>query len=304
MSRGAVQIDHVDWQVPIRHYQEDRLVPAYESARRLGAGLAGRYLRMYRMIEAEYMTRKSAEKTEVNEWLTVEVIPDEIGDRMERLLEISRHACDEAARRLGWQHGPNTLISVLAAESEAPWTIGRAGFCVHKKKFDKICIPNRVVWNEPELYRTLLHEYTHVATYNMSEGRVPRWLDEALATTIEGSGDLQARQDFLDSRVRWLGVHELAGLFVAEDDDNYTSRSTWYAYQQSFWIGLYLVSLKGEAVLGDLMRAFANNSFLTDVIINFKGQDPAVEALRETYGLTLEELFEKAREYMAGYGTA
>ena len=71
------------------------------------------------------------------------------------------------------------------------------------------------------------------------------------------------------------------------------------AYAQSGAIGQYLASLKGGESLAQLMRAFANNGPWTEVKIMAGLLTREDGALREVYGLSAEQVFERAREWVA-----
>lgn len=289
--------DHVDWQMAIEHYMWDRLQPAYELAVNLGVGLAGRYERMYRMIEAEYRTREHAEIEEVNDWLSVEKIPFET-DGSEEMAEAILRAAQSVSERLGCRESFKTRVAVMALEVDAPWTEGRAGYQTSKHPYDKICIPNQVVFDPHQVERLIHHEYTHVIASNLSEGRVPRWLQEAMAVTMERSHDLDLRRQFANGQLPWLDVHDLALAFVAEDEGVQDYKTIRLAYEQAGWIGAYLASLEGEHRLGDLMRGFANNSVWKEMLILMKGEPPEEEAMQEVYHLTLQQLFAKSLEWL------
>jgi hypothetical protein len=296
--RPIPQFDHIDWNMAIDHYYWDRMEAAYETAEPLGVGLAGRYVFWYRSIEAEYITRKQSERRKLADWLELETIPHEVGGREERVAEIVLAACDDVARRFGWEHGPPTLVSVLAAETDAPWTLGRYGFCVDKHPYDKVCLPNKAVFNERELRATTAHEYAHVITLNLSDAKVPRYLDEAVAMLAQGEFDEEVRREFVSGELEWYGPDDLDSVYVEERHDEAADDELWLAYQQSAQIGRYLASLKGEKALGDLMRAHFNNSIWTELKINVTSDTHTSEALREVYGMTEEQLFERALAWL------
>lgn len=296
MSRNALQVDHVDWQVPIRYYSKDELEPAFQSTRELGTGLAGRYLRWYRLIEAEYLTRVQSDIHELEPWGKVEIVRG-LGEDGAWRRPID-NACREVCGRLDWKPSVQTLFTFMAPETDAPWTIGRAGFHITKEPYDKVCLPHYLLFDERQLYRTAVHEYAHVTSSHLSEGRVPRWLNEAISMALEYDYDRHVRNGFASGNLPWLSPAELDGAFMVEDDGAYTSQKMWLAYQQSAAIGMYLQSLGGIESLGKLLRGFSNNSFLTNVVINLKGENPSVEAISEVYGLSLEELFQQTLTFL------
>ncbi|MEZ0324890.1 MAG: hypothetical protein ACAH95_03220 [Fimbriimonas sp.] len=289
-SGGAIPYgslgERVEWQMVLEHYYWDRLPQAYETALTLGAGLAGQGLRLYRMVEAEHITRMRGELLPVNDWMDLETLPEE-GERTPELVEGIVAACDAVAEKLGWQHGPKVLVSILSDETDAPWTMGRYGYMVDKYPFDKICLPLQATLDPTRLREVVAHEYAHVISLNLSAGKVPRWLDEAIAMNVEPTRE---PSPFPSDR-EWLSPQRLEGAFSFDQGDP----RLWWAYQQSATIGGYLVALAGTPKLGDLLRAFANNSGWTELKMAITGQSREDEALREVYGFGVAELFENSR---------
>lgn len=290
--------DRADWQAPIALYDEDRIVEAYAAAADAGVGQAARYLPWYRMIEAEFLTRERAAITAATPWLTVEAIPEEVGESLLPLIEVAKEAFANVADRLDYGHESSVRLAIMAAESDAPWTVGRFGFCVKKSPYFKICIPSFLLGNDEELARTLRHEYAHVVTGTLSNGRVPRWLDEAIAMVAEGAIAPHPRAAFRSGKRKWLDPSSLA---VAFRRDGQETRA-WWAYQQAGLIGEYLAQTYGERTLGALLRAFANNSVWTELMLVLKGKPPVAEALDEAYHLSVEELFEQALTWLKRTG--
>lgn len=290
--------DRADWQAPIALYDEDRMIEAHAATTEIGLGLAGRYLPWYRMIEAEFLTRERAEFTAATAWLTIEAIPDEIGENLEPLIEIAKAEFDDVAAKFDYAHETDVRLAIMAIESDAPWTAGRFGFCVKKHPYFKICIPNSLLSDEGELGRTLRHEYAHVVSGMLSSGRVPRWLDEAIAMVAEGGVATQPRRALMLGKSRWLSPSDLGLAFRREERE----ADVWYAYQQAGLIGEYLAQTYGERTLGDLLRAFANNSPWTELMLVLKGKPPVAEALEEAYHLTVEELFEQTLGWLRREG--
>jgi hypothetical protein len=281
--------ERAEWNNVLEHYYWDRLEEAFRTAQTLGAGFGGGGIRLYRMVEAEHITRVRGQVVTVNDWLSIETIPDEVSDVAD-LHQGVLTACDAVAQKLGWQHSAKTLVSVLADEVDAPWTLGRYGYMVDKYPFDKICIPWASTKDPQALREVVAHEYAHVIALNLSEGKVPRWLDEAIAMSVESSDE---RQDyaFRSGQQPWLSPHDLEVAFGREQGD----RTLWWAYQQSAVIGRFLLGKSGSRRIGDLLRGFANNSTWTELKIAVIGQPHEDEALREVYGMSVRELFELAK---------
>lgn len=296
-SRYGTLGDHMEWRTAIEEYHWDRVDNAYRLVSTLGVGKEAGYEGWYRLIEAEAETRARAEVRRLTDWLELETIPEETEhaeDLPDRVLE----ACDGIAERLGWKHSPATRVSVLTAEADAPWAIGRYGYMADKYPYDKICVPLRALSDAAELRSTVAHEYAHVIALNGAEGKVPTWLDEAIAMLAEPNPDLVARRAFVEGHADWLWPEDLDRAFHAERRGGENSRRVYFAYQQSAWLGRFLVSLCGEARIGELLHGFANNSAWTEVKMRVTGQSPADEALREVFGMSEHEVFSEALEWI------
>ena len=296
-SRYGSVGEHGEWKNAVEHYHWDRLQQAFDLSLELGVGATGVYGRFFRQIEAEHVTRVHAMLYNPTDWLTLESILSET-EGASGWEQTVLQACDKIASRLGWQHGAPTMISVLAGESDAPWAVGRYGYCVDKFPYDKICVPQASLFNG-QLSETVTHEYAHVITLNLSEGTVPRYLDEAVAMVAQGEPDYRVLRGFANEQIRWLPVEEINATYVQEMQAG-GGQQLWFAYQQSAAIGHYLVSLNGEAGLGDLLRAFSDNSTLTELRMRIVGQSPADEALQQVYGFGERELFERALRWTRG----
>jgi hypothetical protein len=185
------------------------------------------------------------------------------------------------------------MVSVLAEETDAPWAVGREGYFIDKYPYDKICLPLRATGDS--LHQVIAHEYAHCITLNLAQGRAPRWLDEAVSVTIEGRIDRRAAHAFATGQIPWLNHLNLGSAFM-----NFANpQARWLAYQQAGIIGHYLAHLKGTKTLGDLMRAFSDNSFWTELIDRLKGEPPVEEALRQVYGFGVKKLFKEALAWHA-----
>lgn len=294
---GAAGESHA-WKHVFEHYYWDRLEQAHRAASELGAGAAASGLIGFRTIEGEYSTRQRSTLHEVNEWLTVEVIEEELPEPVQVLSKHIVSFCDIVAKRLGFEHGPSTLVTVLSKDSNVPWMPGRHGFCVDKYPYDKICIPNFSTHDHDDLKHVVQHEYAHVITLNLSNGQCPLWLDEAIAMVAGGGADRRIWAALASGRAQWLAFDRLSSSFLRNREDDHERQIVWHAYQQSAVIGFYLANLKGEQGLAALMRGYANNTLIKDFMMRVKGQEPTDEALREVYDIDTKQLFELAHSWL------
>jgi hypothetical protein len=286
------------WKEVYDAYFWDRLEAAYEGATSLGTGAGAGGARFYRQIEGEYLTRKQSAQIDVNAWLSFEFVEAEVAHATELPGPILQ-ACDNIAHRLSWDHTAKILISVLTEEANAPWAVGRYGYFVDKHPYDKICIPLNATLDPARLYEVIVHEYAHAIVLNLASGHAPRWLDEMIAMIAQGGPERGIGAKFASGEVKWLKPAALNVQYVAEREGQ-SGIGVFHAYQQSACIGAYLVDLKGEAALGDLLRAFSDNSVVKELAMLAINLAPADEALKQVYGFGEKELFKRTLDWLKG----
>jgi hypothetical protein len=308
------------WRVAYEHYYWDRMREAYEAANELGAGHFGHGLVGFRQIEGEWTTRERGVVQRVNDWLQVEVIPEEVrdaapgdarppgaaredvrppGEVPQWLVEQIVSACDRVAKRFEFEHGPQVLLSVLSEESDVPWMPGRHGYCVDKHPYEKICIPGYSVDDPEDLDHVVQHEYAHVIALNLSSGRCPRWLDEAVAMVAGGGTERRAWRLLQSGRAEWKDEESLEAAYSEDREDSSGRDAVWMAYQQSSVIGLYLASLHGESGLSQALREHVPGSMAGELWVRAIGRSATEHALRQVYGFGVSEAFGRARDWLA-----
>ncbi|RYG25172.1 hypothetical protein EON82_08130 [bacterium] len=275
-----------EWREAIEAYYWDRMPESFAIAQALGAGFGGAALRWYRMIEGEALTRERARIEEITDTLSVEFDPDEF-----TLDEAHKGAIPTAtetvARRLGWDFSMGVRVAILVEEVDAPWHGARFGYCVDKYPYEKVCVPFRSAVDPDELYRVMAHEFTHAVTLNLTQGRIPHWLDEGLAMLMENA---PARRTG-----NWLDPEALNAAFEADRRDEEGLSRSGAAYVQSAQIVRHLHAVGGDEKLAQLLRAFTNNNLWDEIKINLLGEPSVEEALHEVYGFGQRELFGAAR---------
>jgi len=293
--------DSAFWESALEHYHWDRLDDAYGQIVQQGVGEAGSFLRWYRIIEAETVTRRKSEQVEVTPWLTFEYVPEEIRELRSELVRAAVSACDEVAHRLGWEHGEKTLLSILAEETDAPWAVNPYGYCVTKEPYEKICLPNYLVDDLEEFAQAVAHEYGHVITNAYADGYAPRWLEEAVSVLVERRFDEQTRLRFASGEIPWRLPGDLEVVFEAtgrEEAEEDRDDDVWLAYQQAGWIGRYLVSLGDELRLGRLLRETANESVLRNLRLALTGRERVDGALQAVYSFDSATLFRRSLHWL------
>jgi len=283
------------WQFAVEAYYWDRLEQAHDLAVELGVALPWQEW-FFRLIEAEAITREASHTLQVDPQLTLEVVGSEVPHE-EQVSEAVAFATGEVRRRFGWAEGANTMVSVLAEQTNAPWTAGRDGYMMDKYPFDKICVPRKVTANRAYFESVIRHEYAHVMVLNLSQGKAATWLHEAVTMVAQNWSRDEDWAKFANGQEPWLSPAALNAAFNDQHDPNrFHARSL--AYSQSAALGFYLKTFSGEPKIGELLRAFADNSNWTELKMNLTGQSPADEALRQVYDFGEKDLFSKALNWL------
>jgi hypothetical protein len=287
------------WKAVQDLYKADRLEEAYKQALELGAGTMAYGLTTYRMIEAEWQTRRQSTTRKLSKLLTLEWIPEAVGN-IDEIESAVLKACDETSRRLDLRQETPTLVTILAEEANTPWTPFRHGFCTPKARFAKICIPHYLTADAGRLQAALRHEYAHVLSLSAASELCASWLDEAVAMQIGDSQDPGAWADFADGSVPWLTPGRLNGAFLKDRESEPGRSEVRLAYLQSACLGAFLVHLRPEAALGRLLSAHSS-SYWERLWCVVRNEQPTDAALRRVYGFASRELFARARAWIGTY---
>lgn len=295
-SPGRFGIVHpgLPWVDVMNAYYWDNLRVAMMLAEENGLGINANYLSVYRMIEAEFVTREKSQLVDRGDWLLLEFQEVEGRDPIDTAMEIERlvrAGCDQVAADFSWSHGPAVLFTILDQSTNAPYVPGRDGFFIDKYPFDKICLPAALLSRPEEFLGAVRHEYAHAMALNRTAGRCPTWLHEAVAMIAQEQGRPPHRQSW-----RWLQPLDLAQAFRSDRETEPGARTVSDAYRQAHHIGWYLTTLKGKQGLGQLLDGFADNSFAQELFMRVKNQRPEDEAMIQIYGFGVDELFKRAQK--------
>ena len=267
-------------------------------ALQLGVGEDGSRSFFYRRAEAEHLTREKSTRTQVNSWLTIEYVPEEILDFASIAAQVVR-ACDEIKDRLAWQHGPPVLLTILAADTDAPWLPGRFGVFIRKNPYNKICIPYRAAIDPGRLHSVVIHEYAHEIVEDLTQGQAPRWLNEMVATTAEGRVNPNVGAAFASGQLTWLNPTRLNIEYINQYEGRADQRFA-NPYEQSAWIGRYLVNLKGEKQLAVMLKEFESRNVVEEIVKRILNSSPTERAMKRAYGMGQREIFARALQWLKG----
>jgi hypothetical protein len=290
--------DHVAWKAAFDNYYWDRLPEAWELLEESGVGELSFLLGAYRLIEGEYRTRTRSTISPLAPWLQYERILEETDHDDARLADQIVAACDYAAERLAWEHGAATMVSILAREVDRPWATNPYGYCVDKHPYDKICLPSHLIGDPRQFFEATAHEYAHVISLNLSQGRAPRWLGEAISVLVERPLDRYALRQFRSGRWRWRAPDELEGMFDVNSDDQ---EGVYRAYQQAGLIGRYLASIGDASMLRRLLVEHAQEGLWPSLRRSVLGKSRTDNALKAVYGFGEAELFARTLSGLADF---
>lgn len=307
------------WTAALQLDRKDKVVEAFDLLRGAGLDQWAHYLKVYRMIEAEAITRTRASVEQAAPWLSLEFIPYEVGQAQHAMRRMIGEACDTVAQRLGAIHEHPTRITIIAEECDVPWATNPYGYCADKDPHAKVCVPVRLLDDPPEFMQTIAHEYAHVISLSLSQGRAPKWLEEAVSVLAEREFDEGCWRDFVEDHADWLTPGELELEFgfvrypdaaaagwsdpmllpegpsveVADDAD-----AMYLAYQQAGFIGRYLLGRGSERSVGEVLRHIGSDSLWRGLGVALSMRSRTDDALRRVYGFGEADLFARTLAWL------
>lgn len=283
-SRYGATGEFSHWREIIGAYIDDHVVAAYQQANTLGAIGGGQSLLWYRMIEGEALTRSRSKIEKVTPWLQVETIEEEVTDG-DHVREVIQSTCESISTQLRLKRHTPVMVSVLAAEANAPWHAARYGYFEPKTHYDKICIPFASTQNEEDLTAVVRHEFGHHVVTNLAGGWAPHWVQEGVAMLCEGRSDSAPISVFHSEP-------ELNEAFTRERRNGENGQTIWAAYQQSASLIRHLHENGGDPKLHWFLRTFQTRPFWIELIDAALNRSPTTYPLKRVYRMKLRELFE------------
>lgn len=287
------------WRTVFQLYDQDKVVAAMELAQQVGA--VRDLGQDVNQIYAEAVVRQSGQSDRVTEWLTLETIPDEVGEYADPLRTIVKEACEQSSQMFGWDNSVPVWVTVLPTEAREDWMPARFGYYVPKAPYGKVCIPSALVGSE-RLSPVVRHEFTHHIARHMGGGNVNRWLGEGLATLAEGVWFGHAVGMFLSDRATWLSPGDLNQIVSADNRDHTMLGRIGVGYAQSNLIVRYLAQTHGVASLGLVLQNLGESGpirYLSQAVF----PRPLVDvAFRAVYRMSEQEVFAKAHAWVLARG--
>jgi hypothetical protein len=287
--------DVASWRAASELYFEDKVIGAWEVLEPNSGMFGGAMLGQYRLFEGEARTRQASQMKPLAPWLDFEWIPGDL-PHAESVGQVVLDAAAHVGQRLQWDRHEKVLATILIAEADADWHEARYGYFVDKTPYDKICLPLAACIHPAGVWQVAAHEFTHVIVLNTTQNAAPHWLDEGFACLMEGRDPFAARERLRVSNV-WRDPHDAELAFGVDRRESSNMHGVRSAYDQSLVLVSYLFSLKGDAGLVSLLKAFTNHSEWVDMLAGLTNHDPADRAIKATFGFGIKELFERAEQH-------
>jgi hypothetical protein len=183
-------------QIARNFYMEDRLNEAMrviDDAFEQVGWPEGMWTEFYNRLVCEKDARDAATIHKVHDKLFIELDKDAPIYLYEDLKALALDAMRRVGELLNIQFKRPVMVTIFRPDAAVDFIAGSYGYVSHKTTLDKICFPQHVIDTHPGLImRALMHEFTHVAVYELAGEDITSWLNEGLATYI--CGDLASRE--------------------------------------------------------------------------------------------------------------
>lgn len=277
-------------------YFDDNIEAAWQHG--LERGLSREDVRFYRLLEAEHLTRKQCVILEIAPHLSLEYNPNERGFDPAVIPSVVQDECEALSRRFEWKYEEAVRVTILTSEVDTPWSYYRAGYCVDKYPYEKVCIPAYSLHAPSEFGRILRHEFMHAITLNVCNGHEPVWLTEGLSVLVENQMRSRDWIKFQMGLLEWRTPMFLNGGIHGNRWDQAEVDRIRQGYEQAYIVVSYLHKLKGDRGLIDLMNAIGDESVAHNLKRALLGQNYADSALRSVFGLSEEKAFQEAHDWL------
>ena len=228
---------HAYLDIAYAYYMQDRLDAAMavvtDAFDRQGWP-AGLWTEFYNELVCENDARNASDLRQVDDKLSIELSRDEPAGSYERLKAIALQARDEVGRALGVEYLRPVIVTVFLPDAAVDFIIGSYGYVAHKAEMNKICLPHDILLSEEETMDTLVHEFSHVAAFELVRGEPTRWLGEGLATYMCGGLSTSRAKSLIRQGVKagkLLSISRLDGVFASAKlykDDPKTVETAYY----------------------------------------------------------------------------
>ncbi len=114
------------------------------------------------------------------------------------------------------------LVTVFLPDAPLDFISGSYGFATHKYEIDKVCFPYRYLDKPREVESTLLHEFTHLAVYELAGQLIGnRWINEGLAMHLCGDASEELCREAVEES-GWsqeeISLAHIEDILISHDD--------------------------------------------------------------------------------------
>jgi hypothetical protein len=296
LSPGAALGGYLD--IVYSLYMEDRLDVALQAAHDAFENTgwpAGGWTEFYNTLVCEADSRAASNAVRLDASLTIEV-PREAGDIIcDHVGSAARDARKRVGDLLQVEFKHPCLVAVLLPDAPLQFISASYGYAMRKNSLSKICVPWESAQSEERLLRTLIHEFTHVACSEITNGkRIPSWLGEGLALYVCGDASDGRCAELIRTDRKYARLLSINGIQRAlnsrdlrKDDPKLVSA----AYQFAGSLVSWWIDKKGIAKVCKAIALIGG------------GWDPALAAYVGT-GTWMWGLVRQWRKHLSGLGTA
>jgi len=169
-------------------YRDDELDVAMQAAQdsfKKRGWLEGSWTDFFNTLTCEKDARDASIRHRVDDNLTIELSRDASEQMYENLKEAALRARALVQDALGFEFVRPIIITIFLPDAPLPYISSRYGYVSHKTHVEKICLPWDVAWSSSVSPVALVHEFTHIAEYQLALGNsIPQWLSEGLSVYV------------------------------------------------------------------------------------------------------------------------
>lgn len=304
------------WQIALDLYLADDVGPAVELINHAGLGEGGSYANWIWTLRAEAFTRSRSHVRRLGPVLNLEYTDSVALPFPDWAAEAVTEECERLAARFRWDWDRHVRVTILHPATEDRTAPFGDGYCIEKDPYSKICLPSYLLENPSEFRASVRHEFMHVITTDLADGRAPSWLEESLSVAMEDPVPEEDRQLFATGAWPWLTPNNLEAALMellpdfevdgvgptepaVPDGDEWSEAAdaplVERAYIQCGIIGETLLTIRDGETMRLLLNRLADPPPTDRLVTMLFLRDEVDQALRKLYGITRAELFGLAR---------
>lgn len=171
-----------------KYYNEDRLDLAMRVVQDAFAHEGwepGLWTAFFYQLQCEYDARMGANILQADDKLSIELPKSDSDEVAQSLKQAALESREKVRSVLGVAFDTPIIITIFLPDAPVHFIVGSYGYVSHKTGLDKICLPHYTLSSPGIIRNALIHELSHVATHELTDHPIPRWLDEGIAEYME-----------------------------------------------------------------------------------------------------------------------